>query len=181
MTGSTGADKESQRCRYRSREASPLAAGKKLRGLVFRRPRSLRKSLFFVECFPETDCLSAGNAITERDNYMNIDWSVANQASEEYSDQFSSRRLWTAVLLQALDDWKSSNMRLKTNAERFFFQSSADFSNVCRSAGLAPESVLSRLRRMSALARQQPTFPGLAGCPTRKLSVPMTPVWRSGL
>jgi hypothetical protein len=103
---------------------------------------------------------------------MNIDWSTLNQASEEYSDQFSARRLWTAVLLQALDDWKSSNIRLKTSAERFFFQSSTDFSQVCRSAGLAPESVVSRLQRMSTLARQEPTFPALADCPSRKLSVP---------
>ena len=90
---------------------------------------------------------------------MNIDWSTLNQASEEYSDQFSARRCGQRSFLQALDDWKSSNIRLKTSAERFFFQSSTDFSQVCRSAGLAPESVVSRLQCMSTLARQQPTFP----------------------
>jgi hypothetical protein len=106
---------------------------------------------------------------------MKIDWSAANQANEEYSEQFSDRRLWTAVLLQALEDWKSSNMRLRAGAEKFFFQSSADFSRVCRSAGLAPDSVLVRLQRMSALVREQPSFTAPAAC----LPKPSVPIYDS--
>src|ERR1700734_2629991 len=47
---------------------------------------------------------------------MNIYQDAANQTQVEYAEQFSDRRLWTAVLLQALEDWRSSNMRLKSEA-----------------------------------------------------------------
>jgi hypothetical protein len=68
------------------------------------------------------------------------------------------RRLWTAVLLQALEDWGSSNRRLHANAEEFFFQSGEDFATVCRGAGLEPVSVLTRLQQMKKNAPRRPTF-----------------------
>lgn len=76
---------------------------------------------------------------------MNIYQTMAN---EETTEQFSERRLWTAVLLQALEDWKSGNRRLSKAADNFFFESSEDFARACRGAGLAPESVMSKLRIM---------------------------------
>lgn len=83
---------------------------------------------------------------------MNIHQSMANSMDHHNSNEehLSDRGLWTAVLLQALGDWKSGNMRLKRAAEDFFFQSGSDFARVCRGAGLAPESVLSRLKTMKA-------------------------------
>ena len=79
---------------------------------------------------------------------MNIHQNAANSAVDQGTDQISERRLWTAVLLQALEDWKSSNMRRKREAEKFFFESAADFARVCMGAGFTPASVLSRLRHM---------------------------------
>lgn len=44
---------------------------------------------------------------------------AAISSHEEHSEQISDRRLWTAVLLQALEDWGSSNTRLRAEADRF--------------------------------------------------------------
>jgi hypothetical protein len=86
---------------------------------------------------------------------MNIYQNMANQEKQE---RFSDRGLWTAVLLQALEDWKSGNMRLKRAAEEFFFEDESDFAQVCRGAGLSPESVLGKLRAMKAAVAAQPAF-----------------------
>ena len=91
------------------------------------------------------------------ENKMNIYQNAANQATEESNGSLSERRLWTAVLLQALEDWQSGNMRRRKEAEKFLFESSEDFSRVCRAAGLDPTGVLSRLRRMSNTT-SQPSF-----------------------
>ena len=91
---------------------------------------------------------------------MNIYQSMANSMDHQNNNEehLSDRRLWTAVLLQALEDWKSGNLRLKRAAEEFFFQSGSDFARVCRGAGLAPESVLSRLQAMKASMAPIPSF-----------------------
>jgi hypothetical protein len=84
---------------------------------------------------------------------MNIHQNAANNAKAQGMDQISDRRLWAAVLLQALEDWKSSNLRRKREAEKFFFEGGADFTRVCTGAGLTPESVLGRLRQMKDTVR----------------------------
>jgi hypothetical protein len=85
---------------------------------------------------------------------MTIYQNAANQTKEENNGQTSQRGLWSAVLLQALEDWQSTNVRRKKEAEKFFFESGADFSRVCRAAGLVPESVLSKLRSMNVATIQ---------------------------
>jgi hypothetical protein len=72
-----------------------------------------------------------------------------SKGTEEHFDaQFSQRRLWTAVLLQAIEDWRSNNIRRQREAERFFFSCEKDFSTVCRSAGFEPSAVLAKLQKM---------------------------------
>jgi hypothetical protein len=78
---------------------------------------------------------------------MDIRQNNAESRDTEHCD-LSERRLWIAVLLQALEDWKSNNMRRRSEAEKFLFENEVDFARVCLAAGLAPESVLTRLRRM---------------------------------
>jgi hypothetical protein len=90
---------------------------------------------------------------------MDIYQDAAKRAKENYAEAFSERRLWAAVLLQALEDWTSANMRHRLEAEKFFFESPDDFARVCRGAGLTPSSVLARLRRMKEAAPQRPPFP----------------------
>jgi len=84
---------------------------------------------------------------------MNIHQNAANEAKEVNSSEFSGRRLWTAVLLQALQDWQSGNVRRKHEAEQFLFESGADFNRVCTAAGLAPGSVLTKLQCMKKADR----------------------------
>jgi len=90
---------------------------------------------------------------------MNIHQDAANSAKENYTHEFSERRLWAAVLLQALEDWGSTNSRQRAEADRFFFSCPEDFARVCRGAGLAPSGVLARLRMMKASAPRRPMFP----------------------
>lgn len=89
---------------------------------------------------------------------MNIHQDAANNAKESHAEESTERCLWAAVLLQALEDWSSANSRHRKEAERFFFESPEDFARVCRGAGLAPNSVLARLRRMKETAPQRPVF-----------------------
>jgi len=89
---------------------------------------------------------------------LEIHEQASKTSKENYDFQISERRLWTAVLLQALEDWKSSNMRRRSEAEKFFFQSGSDFATVCRVAGLNPSSVLSKLEKMRTAVQKQPWF-----------------------
>lgn len=84
---------------------------------------------------------------------MNIHQNAANEAQEVNSSEFSGRRLWAAVLLQALEDWQSGNVRRRHEAETFLFESGADFNRVCAAAGLAPGSLLTKLQCMRKAAR----------------------------
>jgi hypothetical protein len=79
-------------------------------------------------------------------------------ATQEILESGSDRRLWTAVLLQALEDWGSTNKRVHTSAEEFLFQSEGDFVTVCRGAGLEPSSVLARLQKMKKIAPRPQMF-----------------------
>jgi hypothetical protein len=89
---------------------------------------------------------------------MNIYQEAADKATEGQGGEFSDRKLWTAVLLQALQDWQGANARRRSEAEKFFFQSPEDFNLVCSGAGLIPNSVLSRLRRMKETAAPRRVF-----------------------
>jgi hypothetical protein len=73
---------------------------------------------------------------------------ASNATKEHFDVQTSERRIWTAVLLQALEDWRYGNLRRQREAEKFFFDSQEDFTAVCRRAGLEPSSVLAKLQRM---------------------------------
>jgi hypothetical protein len=90
---------------------------------------------------------------------LEIHGQASKSSKENYDFQVSERRLWTAVLLQALEDWKSCNMRRRSEAEKFFFQSESDFATVCRGAGLNPSSVISKLQKMkTTMPQRQPWF-----------------------
>jgi hypothetical protein len=63
-------------------------------------------------------------------------------------DSISERRLWTAVLVVAVEDWRNGTLRAKRAAQRFLFENDRDFSEVCAGAGLDPESFRSKLLRI---------------------------------
>jgi hypothetical protein len=83
---------------------------------------------------------------------------AATNCREEYNEQIPDRRLWTAVLLQALEDWSSSNMRLRIAAEKFLFESGRDFATVCEGAGLEPGCVLHKLQTIKRISPARPVF-----------------------
>lgn len=83
----------------------------------------------------------------------------SKRASQHHDDQFAERRLWTAVLLQAMEDWRSGNMRRQREAAEFLFESREDFERVCAGAGLDSGALRSKLHRMKPLVERQPVFP----------------------
>jgi len=56
-----------------------------------------------------------------------------NTVTEEL---ISARRLWVAVLLNAVEDWRNGTLRPKREAQEFLFDSKEDFEMVCTAAGL---------------------------------------------
>ena len=66
-------------------------------------------------------------------------------SSQLQSDVDSERRLWTAVLTLAVQDWRHGNLRKRREAERFLFEEKGDFNQVCSSAGLEPSDFRARL------------------------------------
>lgn len=89
---------------------------------------------------------------------MRVGSEYENGANDQTENvEISERRLWAAVLLQALEDWRSGNVRRRTEAEKFFFESEKDFATVCRCAGLEPGSVVAKLQKMRTTI-QRPTI-----------------------
>jgi hypothetical protein len=66
---------------------------------------------------------------------------VATRETNEISEGFiAERRLWTAVLVMAVEDWRNGSLRSKRAAQQFLFEDDRDFEEVCAGAGLDPAS-----------------------------------------
>lgn len=63
-------------------------------------------------------------------------------------DCISERRLWTAVIAMAVQDWRNGTLRARREAQTFLFEDQSDFSSVCASAGLEPVTLRSRLAKI---------------------------------
>jgi hypothetical protein len=61
--------------------------------------------------------------------------SASELGLEPENNSDPERRLWAAVLLQAVEDWRSNNIRANRAAEEFLFKSALDFETVCHGAG----------------------------------------------
>jgi hypothetical protein len=71
-------------------------------------------------------------------------------------DVIAENRMWTAVLMQAVLEWQSNNVRASREAEKFLFDDEKDFATVCTGAGLNPSPFreqLKRIRRKTASER----------------------------
>lgn len=70
-------------------------------------------------------------------------------------DLFGERRLWLAVVMQAVEEWRNGTLRDKRLAQHFLFDDSNDFQAVCANAGLDPDNLRSKLlkigRKMNTL------------------------------
>lgn len=79
-----------------------------------------------------------------------------NRSEFEQDNAMLERRLWLAVIVQAVEDWRSTNMRRRNEAEAFFFHSRNDFASVCAKAGISEGSLLPRLQRLKSSLPPQP-------------------------
>jgi hypothetical protein len=68
-----------------------------------------------------------------------------NQVTEEF---IGDRRLWTAVIVNAIEDWRTGTLRARREAQAFLFEDHADFADVCARAGLEPESFRGKLLKL---------------------------------
>ena len=71
--------------------------------------------------------------------------SQENQVTE---DLIGENRLWTAVIVNAVQDWRYGTLRARREAQTFLFDDHADFENVCSRAGLDAESFRGKLLKI---------------------------------
>lgn len=63
----------------------------------------------------------------------------------------AERRLWTAVVVSAVEDWRTGTLRARREAQQFLFESKQDFELVCAGAGLDPGDMQTRLLRIGRM------------------------------
>jgi hypothetical protein len=68
-----------------------------------------------------------------------------NAVTEEL---ISERRLWTAVIVHAVEDWRTGTLRARREAQEFLFENDKDFGLVCSAAGLDWQDFRARLLRI---------------------------------
>jgi hypothetical protein len=78
-----------------------------------------------------------------------------NAVTEE---MISARRLWTAVLLNAVEDWRNGSLRARREAQEFLFDNDEDFEMVCTAAGLDSGDFRTRLSRLGSRVAAQVPF-----------------------
>ena len=83
---------------------------------------------------------------------VNVD--MHNTVTEEL---ISARRLWTAVLLNAVEDWRTGTLRARREAQVFLFENDEDFEMVCTAAGLDSNDFRARLLKIGR--RVEPRVP----------------------
>ena len=69
-------------------------------------------------------------------------------------------RLWQAVLVRTIQEWVSGPLRQHIQAEHYLFHDNTDFPRVCQSAGLNPDDLRARLKKIRS--RQQPPTQAIA-------------------
>jgi hypothetical protein len=63
-------------------------------------------------------------------------------------DCLAERRLWIAVLVMAVEDWRKGTLRARREAQKFLFEDQTDYERVCASAGVDPGGFRSSLLRI---------------------------------
>jgi hypothetical protein len=84
----------------------------------------------------------------------------------------SERGLWTAVLLKAVEDWRSGTLRARQEAADFLFNDEKDFEAVCTAAGLNPQYLRAKL------ARTTPPQPAASLLQQHPAGEPLSMNWR---
>jgi hypothetical protein len=63
-------------------------------------------------------------------------------------DLIGANRLWTAVIVKAVEDWRMGTLRARREAQKFLFEDDRDFCQVCASAGLDPDVFRRKLLKL---------------------------------
>jgi hypothetical protein len=66
-------------------------------------------------------------------------------------DLIAERRLWTAVVVSAVEEWRSGSLRARQEAQQFLFENKQDFELVCAGAGLDPNDMRMRLMKIGRM------------------------------
>ncbi|HKN61017.1 MAG TPA: hypothetical protein VJW93_07565 [Candidatus Acidoferrales bacterium] len=75
---------------------------------------------------------------------------------ESVTEEFiGERRLWTAVIVNAIEEWKAGTLRARRAAQTFLFDSDNDFNSVCACAGLDPSCLRSKLLKIGHRVEMQ--------------------------
>jgi hypothetical protein len=81
---------------------------------------------------------------------------AGTRSQNEVTEQFiAENRLWTAVIVQAIEDWRGGTLRARREAQHFLFEDDQEFSRVCASAGLDPSSLRSKLMKVGKKVAMQ--------------------------
>jgi len=70
-------------------------------------------------------------------------------------DLIGANRLWTAVIVKAVEDWRMGSLRARREAQKFLFEDDRDFFQVCASAGLDPALFRSKLLKVGRRIEMQ--------------------------
>src|ERR1700728_973751 len=68
------------------------------------------------------------------------------------------RRLWTAVIVHAAEDWRTGSLRAGREAQEFLFENDMDFEMVCSAAGLDWQDFRARLLRIGRKVEMEGPF-----------------------
>jgi hypothetical protein len=74
-------------------------------------------------------------------------------------DLIAERRLWTAVVVNAVEEWRSGSLRARREAQQFLFENTQDFELVCAGAGLDPQDMRSRLKKIGRMVDLESQLP----------------------
>jgi hypothetical protein len=70
-------------------------------------------------------------------------------SSDSVTEDFiGERRLWTAVIVNAIEEWQAGSLRARRAAQHFLFESDSDFNRACACAGLDPVNLRSKLLKV---------------------------------
>ena len=85
-----------------------------------------------------------------------LDADTHNNVTEEL---ISARRLWTAVILNAVEDWRNGTLRARREAQEFLFDNDEDFEMDCTAAGLDSHDFRARLLKLGHRVEMHSSFP----------------------
>jgi hypothetical protein len=73
-----------------------------------------------------------------------------NSVHDFDAQDIPEQRLWRAVIASTVQEWVNGPLTKKRAAEQFLFQDENDFKTVCYSAGIDPENLRGRLKKIRA-------------------------------